>query len=92
MFQSRIAKVIWASTRPKNCFEHGNCAVTVGDDNPITHVYSLGSPVRVGVFQSAKPIETRDFGGAIPKLSDLTGTSVFVGGKRWAQVERLSAV
>jgi hypothetical protein len=25
-------------------------------------------------------------------LSDLTETSVFVGGKRWAQVERLSAV
>ena len=35
-----FAKVIWASTRPKNCFEHGNCAVTVGDGSPITHDYS----------------------------------------------------
>ena len=32
MFQSRFAKIIWVSTRPKNCFENGNCAVTVGDD------------------------------------------------------------
>jgi hypothetical protein len=28
----------------------------------------------------------------VPKLSDLTETSIFAGGKRWAQVERLNAV
>jgi hypothetical protein len=62
-----LRKVIWASDegrRTASCME--TARVTVGDDNPITHVYRSVSPVRVGVFQSAKPIETRDFGGAIP--------------------------
>ncbi len=29
-----------SSTRQKNCFEHGNCAVTVGDGSPVSHYYS----------------------------------------------------